>query len=160
LPAPSSGDISEKLPEDVLFAVFAWCNGDDLHAFSQVNRKFRAISRDDYLWRLLFRKRFHRDPEGSAPTYREEYYMNDHLILNISEECDIAHNRAPYWARAEDPRSVFGRVALLNAVSWLHVSGTLRGVHTGTYNAIWRLFVLPRAQHIFDINFRAETGLG
>ncbi|KAJ2024475.1 hypothetical protein GGI06_000979 [Coemansia sp. S85] len=77
--------------------------------------------------------------------------------MSVAEECAIVHDRLPYWRRAEDPRSAFGTVALLHAVSWLHVFGTLRGVHTGKYNVVWRMSVMPRAQNIFDINFSAET---
>ncbi|KAJ1645070.1 hypothetical protein LPJ64_003291, partial [Coemansia asiatica] len=76
------------------------------------------------------------------------------------EECTIAHLRNPHWEIAQDPRSVFGKVALLHAVSWLHVSGTFRGIHTGKYRVVWRLAVLPRAQCVFDIVFQAKTQNG
>ncbi|KAJ2226170.1 hypothetical protein H4R99_006829 [Coemansia sp. RSA 1722] len=78
----------------------------------------------------------------------------------ISDECTIAHLRAPHWEIAQDPRSVFGKVALLHAVSWLHVFGTFCGIHTGTYRIVWRLAVLPRAQCVFDIAFRAKAQNG
>ncbi|KAJ2724399.1 hypothetical protein GGI07_002000 [Coemansia sp. Benny D115] len=36
----------------------------------------------------------------------------------------------------------------------------MTGVHTGKYRVIWRLSVMPRAQYVFDISFRAETERG
>ncbi|KAJ1811512.1 hypothetical protein LPJ75_004113 [Coemansia sp. RSA 2598] len=79
------------------------------------------------------------------------------MIMCIAEECTIAHLRFPHWETVQDPRSVFGTVARLHAVSWLHVFGTLRGIHTGSYRVVWRLAVLPRAQCVFNIVFRAKT---
>ncbi|KAJ2864025.1 hypothetical protein GGH94_003204 [Coemansia aciculifera] len=147
-----------RLPDDVLFGIFSYCNGDDLREFSRVNRSFRAVAQDDYLWKTIYQERFNRDPsrQESMP-YRKQYDHEDQLILCIAEECTIAHDRLPYWRRADDPRSAFGTVALLHAVSWLHVFGTLRGVHTGKYNVVWRMSAMPRAQNIFGIKFSAET---
>ncbi|KAJ1958430.1 hypothetical protein EC988_000305 [Linderina pennispora] len=145
------------LPDDVLFHVFSFCNGDDISAFSQVCRQFRQVCDDDYLWKQLFLRRFGHAPEGNLGTYKAEYYERERTILSVADDCTIAHNHNPYWQTIDDHRSIFGRVSLLHAVSWLHVFGELHGVHSGTYNVIWRLSVLPRAQHIFDINFRAEA---
>ncbi|KAJ2083635.1 hypothetical protein H4R24_000693 [Coemansia sp. RSA 988] len=84
----------------------------------------------------------------------------DQLILSIADDCEIAHNHPPYWDKLEDRRGLFGKVMILNAVSWLHVSGWLRGVHAGKYRIVWRLFILPQAANIFDIDFCAETSMG
>ncbi|KAJ2538091.1 hypothetical protein EV175_006537, partial [Coemansia sp. RSA 1933] len=54
------------LPDDVLFRVFALCNGDDLHAFSEVNRNFRVVAQDDFLWRVIYRRRFGEEPGSRA----------------------------------------------------------------------------------------------
>ncbi|KAJ2901201.1 hypothetical protein IWW38_000166 [Coemansia aciculifera] len=145
------------LPDDVLFGIFSYCNGDDLREFSQVSRAFRAVSQDDYLWKVIYWRRFGSYPSRRGKSCREEYDQKDKMIVSIADECTIAHNHLPYWRRANDPRSVFGAVALLHAVSWLHVLGALRGVHTGKYNVIWRLAVMPRAQHLFNVKFSAET---
>ncbi|KAJ1898253.1 hypothetical protein LPJ66_002871 [Kickxella alabastrina] len=159
---PSSSDalsVLQRLPDDVLFGIFAFCNGNDLLEFSKVNRAFRATSHDDYLWKVLFKKRFGYSPEPHLRKYRSQYTGNERTILSIADECEIAHDRLPHWDKVNDPRSVFGRVALLHAVSWLHVWGSLKGVHTGKYRVIWRLSVMPRAQYVFDISFRAKTQL-
>ncbi|KAJ2492648.1 hypothetical protein IWW37_001259 [Coemansia sp. RSA 2050] len=153
MPKPLLG----SLPDDVLFGIFSYCNGDDLREFSRVCQIFQAVSQDDYLWKTIYQKRFDRDPPLQGVPYRDQYDQEDQLMLSVAEECAIVHDRLPYWRRAEDPRSAFGTVALLHAVSWLHVLGTLRGVHTGKYNVVWRMSVMPRAQNIFDINFSAET---
>ncbi|KAJ2403692.1 F-box only protein 11, partial [Coemansia sp. RSA 2530] len=95
-----------SLPDDVLFGIFSYCNGDDLRELSGVCQSFRAVSQDDYLWKTIYQKRFDRDPPLLGVPYRDQYD---------------------------------------------------RKVHTGKYNVVWRMSVMPRAQNIFDINFSAET---
>ncbi|KAJ1821325.1 hypothetical protein LPJ60_002684 [Coemansia sp. RSA 2675] len=51
-----------SLPDDVLFGIFSYCNGDDLRELSGVCQSFRAVSQDDYLWKTIYQKRFDRDP--------------------------------------------------------------------------------------------------
>ncbi|KAI9505743.1 hypothetical protein GGI25_002355 [Coemansia spiralis] len=156
----AAGSIA-ALPDDLLFRIFALCNGDDLRALSEVSRRFWLIAKDDFLWRVIYRKRFGEEPAiDRTRTYQSQYNSKDCLILAVAEDCEIAHGRPPYWTRASDPRSVFGKVALLHAVSWLHVHGQLAGVHSGKYRVVWRLSVLPRAQYIFDILFRAKSARG
>ncbi|KAJ2765434.1 hypothetical protein IWQ56_004098 [Coemansia nantahalensis] len=91
-------------------------------------------------------------PDRAAPV--------DRLALGIARDCNIVHNRPPYWSTLEDRRGMFGQLALLVAVSWLHVSGRLTGVHAGAYRVVWRLAVFPHATNVFDIDFRAETSAG
>ncbi|KAJ2159617.1 hypothetical protein GGF46_002901 [Coemansia sp. RSA 552] len=139
---------AELLPDEVLFSVFACCNGDDVRAFSEAN---------DHLWKVLLAKRVGHIPAGTEQTYRELYDEQDRLALGIADQCEIARNRLPYWDSHADPRALFGRVASLIAVDWLHVAGTLRGVHMGRYRVIWRLSILPRASNIFGIEFSAKA---
>ncbi|KAJ1652109.1 hypothetical protein GGF38_005433, partial [Coemansia sp. RSA 25] len=73
------------LPDDVLFGIFSYCNGDDLREFSKVNRAFRGVSQDDYLWKVLFWERFALYPSGREASYREEYDQRDQLIVCIAE---------------------------------------------------------------------------
>ncbi|KAJ2568199.1 hypothetical protein IW140_004105 [Coemansia sp. RSA 1813] len=103
------------LPDDVLFRVFALCNGDDLRAFAEVSRNFRIVAQDDFLWRVIYRRRFGEEPDSRAQSYQEQYNDRDCLILSIAYNCKIAHSHPPYWRFSTDSRSVFGTVALLNA---------------------------------------------
>ncbi|KAJ2506553.1 hypothetical protein H4217_008999 [Coemansia sp. RSA 1939] len=147
------------LPDDVLFRIFALCNGDDLRSLSEVNRAFRAVAQDGFLWKVIYRKRFYSEPDSGSRPCQDQYNDRDCLALSVADSCEIVHGHPPYWRFSVDSRSVFGKVALLNGVSWLSVQGRLQGVHTGKYRAVWRLFVLPHARNIFDIRFSAQTSL-
>ncbi|KAJ2368920.1 hypothetical protein H4S01_001314 [Coemansia sp. RSA 2610] len=88
------------------------------------------------------------------------YRLVDQLVLSIADDCEIAHNHQPYWRQRDDQRGLFGRVSVLIAVSWLHVTGRIRGIHAGKYRVIWRLSAMPRASNIFDIDFIATSTSG
>ncbi|KAJ2385451.1 hypothetical protein GGI23_006708, partial [Coemansia sp. RSA 2559] len=94
---------------------FALCNGDDLRTFSAVSRGFRAVAQDDFLWRVIYRRRFDEDPGSRTPSYQEQYNDRGCSILSIVDNCEIAHGHPPYWRFPADSRSIFGNVALLSS---------------------------------------------
>ncbi|PIA18948.1 hypothetical protein COEREDRAFT_95683 [Coemansia reversa NRRL 1564] len=160
LRSASSSRALHRLPYEILLRVFSLCNGDDLRTLSEVDHRFRSVCNDSHLWKTLYQRRTGHVPKDNTCSYRDQYDQHDRLILSITNDCEVTHNHPPYWDKLEDRRSLFGRAMILHAVSWLHVSGWLRGVHAGRYRVVWRLFILPHAANIFDIDFRAETSTG
>ncbi|KAJ3280420.1 hypothetical protein HK104_000672 [Borealophlyctis nickersoniae] len=180
----SDRDFIATLPAELVLQTFKHLKSTQIVRMGQTCKGFETVYRDNHLWRRLVGRRFGIEEgwldvfmaatciESKEPNtiktqttklpWFDLYKALLHLAYTLPASTLTIHylhppahpNHNRYW-------SLLSTHAHLTTVCWFDVSGTFRGLPTGTYTVIWTLkFSSPHGLDNILLSAASECGAG
>jgi hypothetical protein len=158
------GTINSFLVSDIFGEVVKHLGLGDLKPLPLVCKHWNRLYNDEQLWDELLRRNFlDLDSKNFTGTKKDAFFKMIRTKISVLE-FSITWLDDHYWTTDNGTAigSYFDKIAVLNAVCWLHVAGVVN-VYPGTYQVIWRVYLKNGHNLQDDLFFEAnplEEGCG
>jgi hypothetical protein len=151
------GTINSFLVSDIFGEVVKHLGLGDLKPLPLVCKHWNRLYNDEQLWDELLRRNFlDLDSKNFTGTKKDAFFKMIRTKISVLE-FSITWLDDHYWTTDNGTAigSYFDKIAVLNAVCWLHVAGVVN-VYPGTYQVIWRVYLKNGHNLQDDLFFEAN----
>jgi len=151
----------ENLGIDIFRQVIAYLNGNEIFSLSQANKKLNTVLSSDAMWECLLHDKFGDcfvPIERNAKICKEVFRRISNLKIPVIPTLSFVWMNDTYWSSKNDETSHSKKIAYLNQVCWLQISGTLQNIPRGKYNVIWRMKMDKDSAFNFNATWSLKEG--
>ncbi|KAI9033849.1 hypothetical protein CLU79DRAFT_15983 [Phycomyces nitens] len=152
------------LPFDILSIIISTFSEHDMIHFGMTCFKFRQLSLNPKVWRLMYENRFTtnrsaiREADPSI-SWKDYYCKKACLIRSIEREFSMRDRYEHSWETVMTKESVFGSTLITRTGTNIMISGSIDSVPPGTYKVQWRMRAHEKLRRSHNLTFRTSLQL-